>query len=349
MTKNVLFISALILSGMANSQVTITEANVAGPTDLVTQSNDTLPTVASPTGGADQIWDYSTGLVAHEENSMTFSSPGWLNNAASFPTSNLAAVDQTGFEIYFINDASSMRMVGVAGDFFGSGTDNIVLTNPAEEILRFPANYNDAHTTSSIQRFSFLGSDVGAPVDSIVSKTYRTTDVLIDAWGSMTTPYGTFEVLRVSETAVITDSAWAYTFGFESLVQNGENTEYTYAFWSDDPTTRFPVMEMRHDNAGNVLNVEWLQSEPSVELNALTLENVIVYPNPTSDQLTIEFNNDDVSSLEVLSINGTLMFSSLITSKKETIDVSKLEKGTYFYKLLNDKHDIISTNKFIVD
>ncbi|MBL1280677.1 MAG: T9SS type A sorting domain-containing protein [Fluviicola sp.] len=345
--KKLLLFSVSFLSTIAFSQVTITQANMVSASDIVVQSNDTLPSVASPTGGTNQTWDYSTGLVEHTVNTLSFANPDWLINASFFPTANIAATDQAGFEVYSIIDAASIRFIGVAGDIFGTGQKQIYM-NPADEILRFPANMNDSYTTTSIQSVTILGSDVGAPVDSIINKTYTTKIVSIDAWGNMTTPYGSFDVLRVNETVNAIDSTWTYFFGIESLFDNGDTTTYNYVFWSDDPTTGFPVAEFEHDNAGTVFGVTWLTAEPTLLLSENDVDDAKVYPNPTDGDLTIELNNNAITKVELYSISGVLVQSEQLTATKTTIDVSKLEKGVYFYKLLDNQNEVVVNKQFIV-
>ena len=348
MKTTLLITTALLSISAAKSQITITDADIVSPLDLVIQSNDTIPSVASPSGGANQIWDYSTGLVEHEQSSLSFTNPDWLTNASYFPSATMGAIDQDGFELFFEKNATSFGLLGFAGDIFGTGDKQIYL-DPADILLQLPANYNDSYTTNSIQNVSFLGSDVGAPVDSIINRTYTTKTVLIDAWGSMTTPYGTFDVLRISETSLVTDSTWLYNFGIPSLFDNNINTNYSYTFYSDNLATRFPVLEMAHDNAGTVLNVTWLQGAPAVGLGELTELNSMVYPNPAIDIVTVDIKNNDITKIEIYQMDGSLLLSNEILKQTTLVDVSSLQSGVYIYKLLDLNNNIISMDKVVIN
>ena len=347
MKKNVLLLSMIFATGLLNAQITVTEANIAIPTDVIMQSNDTMPSVAVPTSGANQTWDYSTGLVEHTIDTLSMSNPGWLTQGSFFPTSNLAAVDQNGFEVYFINDASSFRMIGAAGDIFGTGMKQIY-TNPADEFIRFPSNFNDSYTTNSVQIVSILGSDVGAPVDSILNKRYATKMRTIDGWGTITTPYGTFDALRTDEVSYKADSVWAYNFGIESLVQNNTDTVYTITFWSNDPTTGFPVMEFTHDNAGNVLSAQWLKSQPVTAIENIENESASIFPNPAVDYISVKSEGLEVASIEIFTLDGKMILTETINQSSSKVDIQSLNNGTYLYNLKNANGEIIANDKLVV-
>jgi len=61
--------------------------------------------------------------------------------------------------------------------------------------------------------------------------------------------------------------------------------------------------------------------------------NVVVYPNPASDTVTIKAPNQDVFKIEVFDIAGKLLFETQETSDLMTIDVSQLRQGVYFLKI----------------
>lgn len=345
--KRTLLFAAMIMSGISFAQITVNQGNIAGAGDVVVQDHDTIPSVAAPSGGANQVWDYSTGLNVSYEDTMNFVAPGWLNNASYFPSATLGATQTGGFEIYIINDATSLRSIGAAGDLFGTG-DKQIYINPADVMAQWPMNYNDSYTTNSVQSLTILGSDVGAPADSIKNKTYTTKDVVVDAWGSMTTPYGTFNVLRVNETKYSVDSTWAYAFGMEQLVDSGADTTYNYTFWSDDPSARFPVMEMSHDNAGTVFNVSWLKEAPSAGLNTAAAIETNLYPNPASDVVILESENENISKMNVYNVTGTLIKSVTVNEVQTKVDVSSYNNGVYLYELVNGNNEVILTDRFVV-
>ena len=75
-----------------------------------------------------------------------------------------------------------------------------------------------------------------------------------------------------------------------------------------------------------------------------------VYPNPTVNQLNFEFNSETkkVNKLVLYSIDGRLIVNADVPNSlnKHSLNVSKLNKGTYFYRVTFED-GYIETDKFI--
>ena len=247
--------------------------------------------------------------------------------------------------MFMTKDATKLSMVGFAGDFFGTG-DRQLYMNPDDDLIRFPANYNDSYTDTSIQMFSFPGSDLGIPVDSIVNKRETIKDVTIDGWGELTTPMGTFPVLRLNQVTRAWDSTWAYSFGFPQLADNSTDTSYSVAFWSNDPATGFPLAELSHDGMGTIYSVEWLNSSPTMDVGVLENSNIIVYPNPAVNEIQVSIEDGAVATLVVYDLNGRQVLTSGVTNST-SVDVSELNSGSYIYSLIEEENEISKGNLVI--
>ena len=76
-----------------------------------------------------------------------------------------------------------------------------------------------------------------------------------------------------------------------------------------------------------------------------TLSNQIsIYPNPTSNNLTIETNINKETKLEIVNLLGQTIYISYINNKAR-IDVSAFPKGVYFIKLNTEKETVVK--KFV--
>lgn len=82
-------------------------------------------------------------------------------------------------------------------------------------------------------------------------------------------------------------------------------------------------------------------------LNDLDKINEIfsTYPNPTKEFITLEFNNDFPNEINVLDINGKIVKSQKINSKKTTINIKNLSSGTYLLNAIVNGQEI--SKKFI--
>ena len=70
--------------------------------------------------------------------------------------------------------------------------------------------------------------------------------------------------------------------------------------------------------------------------------NVSVYPNPTTDYLTVKVENYETANLQyqVFDINGKLLQSIKATGEETQINTSNLVPANYFVKVLDNKKEI---------
>lgn len=87
-------------------------------------------------------------------------------------------------------------------------------------------------------------------------------------------------------------------------------------------------------------------STPILSTNSFESDSKFnVYPNPTSNSITLELLTDEFSTLEAYDVSGKFLFSQVLTDKINTIDIDKLSSGIYFFKVNSTKGT--STNKII--
>ena len=68
-----------------------------------------------------------------------------------------------------------------------------------------------------------------------------------------------------------------------------------------------------------------------------------VYPNPTSDFITLALKEDfSGSSIELMDESGRIVLISEVYSKEIQLDVSKLESGVYFITI-----DGVGSSQFV--
>ncbi len=94
---------------------------------------------------------------------------------------------------------------------------------------------------------------------------------------------------------------------------------------------------------GSGFSVEF-DSNGVLGLETIDLATVTLYPNPTSDVLTI--SNVENATIEIYNILGQVMTIKTNISNQETIDVSGYAAGAYMAKISNA--GVTTTKKFVV-
>ena len=95
-------------------------------------------------------------------------------------------------------------------------------------------------------------------------------------------------------------------------------------------------------NQGEITNLYTFNSLLSTAVFNNQNLKATIYPNPTSDNFTIEMENE-VKSVEIYSIQGQKM----LTSNSKDINVSNLSKGMYLVRI-EDSNNAVSTQKLII-
>jgi len=79
----------------------------------------------------------------------------------------------------------------------------------------------------------------------------------------------------------------------------------------------------------------------------LTENDLVVYPNPVSDQLTVSLRTDafQVTNMAVYDINGKLVHTQAVNDNQIEMSTRKLASGNYFLRLSDGKNSV--TTKFV--
>lgn len=104
---------------------------------------------------------------------------------------------------------------------------------------------------------------------------------------------------------------------------------------------------VRTETAFNTIEFPQFLSVPSLYSDELLFN---VYPNPTRNEVTFEFNGKNLDNLniEVYSLNGKLVRQLNQVNLKNSLDVSSLNPGIYIYKCTQNQ-ELIITGKLIIE
>lgn len=251
----------LIISQLAFGQITILNSDMPRQNDSMRYSIATsgITALQAAKTGADTLWDFSN-LVANSQDIEKFYAPSatpyvlqfGLLNAATYgikdnALNNIASLGgAAGFTIeniygFYKNTATASVLVGR-----GATVSNIPLglnLNPRDTVFKFPLNYGDIDTTY------YAGSTSIAGLGGIAQQGRRIN--VVDGWGSIKTPYGQFDCIRIKTTITGVDSVELSTF--KVPIPNNKTIYTWYA-----KGQHYPIMEITQTiGAGAGLTIKY--------------------------------------------------------------------------------------------
>ena len=344
MNKNyLLLISAFIsISLSAQSPITLGNSNMPGSGDTLRYSNGQISSLGSYTQtGTNFTWNFnsliptSQGIRAYKLALLTPYAFFFLgfNEYGEKVADTLGAGPITITNYYNFYKKQSSPQAYLA-DGAGMTFSSIPVPNyysDKDELYVFPMTYNNYDSTTF--KFSTITSTL-IPVK--YSKTgSRVTKV--DGWGSITTPYGTANCLRIITTQYSQDSI-KYTgvpigFGFP-------NNQRSYQWLTTG--SKIPYLEVNGSLIGNNYTITQIRYRDSYRTivgikSQQDISAMEMYPNPVKDELTLLGNFKNVK-VDFFNINGEsvkTVQTEFNNDKKQIINVSELGSGLYIVRLMS--------------
>jgi hypothetical protein len=143
----------------------------------------------------------------------------------------------------------------------------------------------------------------------------------------------------------------------EFLVTNSSSNDITidYNYWGMQDTTKMHAMTKDYYTdfvSGKVFYTPIEAGSPHCqilfptavnEVTNTTADDVKVYPNPFSDNFTIELSNPSaIASVELYNMLGVNISSVKVTDKKMNIDLVNYPAGIYIYKVVGKNNGMTS-------
>lgn len=350
--KTKLFTIALSFIGLNSfAQITVTDTDLVNVGDIIYQAYDTMPGPSISVGnvGPNQTWDFSA-LQIQEYDTTEFIDPVGTPFGADHPSANLC-INDDGEYIYISKNTQSLSMVG-----FDDYPYPLML-------VPLPLSYGMNNTLgpviimdSIIINSGFIDHSI-APVislnplydhiDSIRVLLESTTEFNVDAYGDVIIPMGTFDALRVRTDDVTTQEIFLYCSstitgdGSWHLMPDSDiETTSSYSWWTNDPLVKFALVQMDIDTLGAIAGVDFMHSPALSSVSDLSINDFKIYPIPTSNRLTIDAQNDELISLELVDLTGKVILKKEFR-KSKSLDVSRIAKGIYYLNLKTPKEKLI--------
>ncbi len=225
-----------LLPLIIEAQITITRNDMPNVGDsLIATSTIVPPGIDYVASGTNYNWDFSalTGGTQNTDVYVAVSSTPLLYQAVfNWPIWNppasiaspegdftlIPGVAFTDYYDFFKEQNASYTAVG-----FGVTINSVpvpVKYNNPEMLYKFPLNYGN-QPDSSESFYSINIPDVG------YYETYRKRVNLVDGWGTLTTPFGTFATLRIKSVLTVRDSIYVDSLQ-TGIPINRDITEYKW-------------------------------------------------------------------------------------------------------------------------
>lgn len=354
MKKVYTFLLVTLFCNLVYGQISINSADLPSANDTFRVSIGQAFTGMDPTlTGAGMTWDYSL-LTSTSQRVDSFIDEGatsplysfiFLDNSFNPNRANQATRGQ-GFTLgtvsisdvfnFYYNSSSYYKQVG-----FGASVNAAtipVVYSPHDVIYNFPVQFGDVDSSNSGYSID-LTSTLG-----LYYQVARTRHNEVDGWGTLTTPYGTFNTLRVKSTMIERDSVYIDSLGWG--INGPPITTIEYKWLGSGQGV--PLLQINTGAGGVVTQIVYRDSLPApVGVTAPTVEGEMrgIYPNPASDKAIVEYDLYKAAnvSVDVYSVSGQVVVSNPSSIQEAgrhffILDLKKqnLQAGTYFVVMTID-------------
>jgi len=331
----------------SNAQISIGQNDMPNEGDTIRYSSSVdIGTINYSETGSNFIWDF-TDLIPISQSVDTFVSvfdAPFIYQAVFFLSSNLAKPLQSFDEIpgiqvtdpyeFYKNSSSEYKMVG-----YGVTLNSIPIPNKFEEadvIYQFPLNYENVDSSYSSYEFDiptvgYLGG-------------WKKRVNYADGWGTLITPFGTFQTLKVRSEIVQFDSIY-----LDSVGMGFPFTRNYFEYKWLGNNFGLPLCKVTDDNLLPP-QIEYLDSVRIlfVDQNEFAaIENAVnVFPNPTDEKLFFS-SDEEILKVELYNNTGNYLQTKKINSFEGSMDISTFSPGIYILRIYSDNR--IEYKKIIIE
>jgi hypothetical protein len=337
----------------STAQISITSVDMPNVNDsLYVSITNSVGTHVPAETGANFSWDYSD-LKPVLQQSEKYLGPGKfpglynyifnpLNTSYGKNNPLFTAVSIPGIKIdaafgFFKESTTSLNQIGVG--FQINGAPLPFVYNHPDVLYKFPMNYQNTDSCD----FDF---GLAVPSYGYYGQSGHRHNV-VDGWGELKTPLGTYTALRIVSMVDITDTLYIQqndTTGFGFPIKRP--TRYEYKWFAAG--SKIPVLEI-DAIAGTTVpmyNVAFIDSlrkdviHVGIDENEKEASAFQLYPNPAQDQFSLNYKVNaksavKISLLDVLGKERMALVNETQNTgaQKVTVNIADLPAGIYFVNI----------------
>lgn len=380
MKKIYLFV-IFVLPGMAafsQSPISLSNSNMPGSGDTLRYTN--VQTTSASIGnylqtGINYSWNFTTAVSTGEgrrDFKTALSTPYALyflnlneygEKIADTLAGGTGSITITNYYNFYKKQTSPASFIADGVGLTISGVPLPTYYSDKDELYLFPMTYPKYDSTT----FKFSTPTTTLLPIKYSKQGYRIT--VVDGWGSVTTPYGTDNCLRLvttqysQDTTVITlPTSTLFPFPLPPIKLGFQNYQRSYQWIT--ATSKIPYFEV----SGNLVAGNFTPSAAryrgynktvappppppppptgtvTTSLNDETTDlGSDIFPNPVTDEL--QLRGSQPADVYIFDLSGKLILR-LNAYRGSNINVSTLEKGIYILNLKSDTTD--SYHRFVKD
>lgn len=321
--KKRLLPTLLILSSVqVFSQVTVNQADMPSAGDTLRFSVANTSGIDAGSGGSNQTWDFSNLQSTSQfvdEFLPVASTPFTYVATYGFPFSSsysdMGRLDNSAFQIPTIPIPGFEISITDVYNFYKSNSGDFSQMGFGASINSFPVPipYSDADVlvplplTSSSTNSSAYSFNIQIPTLGYYGRqAVRNNEV--DGWGTLITPFGTFQTLRVRSELVYTDTLAIDQLGFG--FQLPEQSEIKYKWLA--PGYGWPLLEITATvlpfiGTETITRVVYRDGgiDETGFNDQLQVNDVLLYPNPASDVAIVNTQLKKASTMSYTILDAT--------------------------------------------
>jgi hypothetical protein len=356
MKKIITLVFFLTYSVYSFSQISIGTGDFAAGGDTIRLSiaNSAPANTSLATNGANALWDYS-GLVPNSQDvdsllsvtstgityAIFFANLPFNPNRANIAAkgANLAggggAVPITDVFNYFYNSSSNYKQVGFGATI--SGITTPIPYGSKDIVYSFPCNFGNVDSSDSDYSISIPSQGAAVGQQRRVN--------IVDGWGTLITPFGTFNTLRVVSELTGKDSVFISSIGFGLSFPRTKTREYKWLTTNG----KVPVLQINVNVNGQNETVTSIRYKDIYRDLTVGLANnpqpieARIFPNPSNgENVTMELSTlkNGQCELGVYSINGTLLKSFTKDAVQGRIVLDELNELASGYYTINIRGEL---------
>lgn len=361
-TTRILAATVLVYLGFisnSQAQITITSADMPNTGDTLRVSLASVQTALDLSlTGPSYTWNYGfLQPVSQDVDSfLSVSSTGtiysfyYINSPLN---SNRASIAQRGLNVaafgggaglpvsdaygFFYETTANFKQVGLGVSLSGVQTP-IAYTNK-DVIYNFPLTFGDSDTSESDYTFSIPGQ--------VYLAGDQRRETVVDGWGTLTTPYGTFNTIRVKSTLTGQDSAYLDTLGSGFSFVRPLTREYKWLAVGQ----RIPVLQVNTSDVSGSETITAIRYRDSLRVSVglsspdQPVQGLQIFPNPGNGRdmkLVATIPAQGIYNLAVIDLSGrTFAESSLLLRQGQNLInldelTRSLQAGVYLLTLQKD-------------